>query len=819
MDRAGGLAPVINRAKEKVNNMSRLLKLVLPALFMAMFTTAAIAQAQMTNNQIKSYVEEGIAAGKDKNALLEELVARGVTKEQAMKAFSSYSGLNPLVNTSSQPQVIIEPSRAHTLNGEESPDSKIVNHGVDNSEVEVYGHNIFRNKNLDFALSENLATPRNYRLGPGDEVIIDVFGRNQTTIRSIISPEGSINVDVLGPLYLSGMTIEEANDFLKKRLARIYGGLNTRSDTDMRLSLGQIRSIQVNVVGDVAQAGTYRLSSLSTAMHALYKAGGVVEPGTLRNIKVVRGDRVVGVIDVYDFLQRGSNASDIMLEEGDVVLVSPYSSMVLAEGAVKRGMRFEMKPGETVADLLEYAGGFSQSANTSSVTVCRQSDKDYVIHTVDAADYASFTLQNGDEVTVGELQSRFSNRVSVQGAVFFPGTYELDAVKTVKGLVEKAGGTLPESFTDRVVIYREHPDMTREVMSVNLTEIIAGRHEDFQLQNNDELYISDRLDQIANSTVRISGMVNYPGTYPFSENTTIEDLIIIAGGLKVGASTSRVDVTRRKKETDGLTATSDIGEMYTFALKDGLVADGDRSFTLEPYDEVVVHHSPSFNIQRRFTVNGEVNFPGVYPLTSREERISDLVAKAGGLTDFAYAPGARLIRTLTKEDRRVSKDMEDILKSETDTTQVLTKDIEQTFSVSIDLEKALSHPGGDADVVLCEGDVLEIPVRSNVVRINGAVRFQTAVNYDSSFRARDYIEAAGGYSQNASRANAYVVNMGGRAERLRPGTKIYPGAEIYVPEKIQQDKKDFNYAALMSISSSTASVVAMLVTVISYLKK
>ncbi|MBO4417887.1 MAG: SLBB domain-containing protein [Bacteroidales bacterium] len=779
----------------------------------------------MTDEQVKSYVEEGIAMGKDRNTLLQELISRGVTKEQALRVYSANSRLISAGTSPSKTQVVMDSSRAHTLS--ENNEALEALNEVDSlnnqnafdykEEIEVYGRNIFRNSNLSFAFSENLATPRNYKLGPGDEVIIDVFGRNQTTIRSIISPEGSINVDVLGPLYLNGMTIEEANTYLKKRLARIYSGLNTRADADMRLSLGQIRSIQVNVVGDVAQPGTYRLSSLSTAMHALYKAGGVVEPGTLRNIKVVRGDRVVGVIDVYDFLRRGSLESDVMLEEGDVVLVSPYSSLVQADGAVKRGMYFEMKPGETVADLLDYAGGFATGANTSAVTVCRQNSKDFEVYTVDSSNFASFALQNGDEITVGDLQSRFSNRVSVRGSVFFPGSYELDVVKTVKGLVDKAGGVLPESFTDRVVINREHPDMTREVLSVNLTEIMAGVHEDVPLQNNDELYVSDNLDQINNSTVRISGMVNFPGIYPFSDNTTIEDLIIIAGGLKTGASTSRVDVNRRKMDPDGLEATSEIGQMFSFPLKDGLVDDGDRSFTLEPFDEVFVRQSPSYNIQRHFKVNGEVNFPGVYSLTSREERVSELITKAGGLTDFAYAPGARLVRTATAEERRMVNDMTEIIHTAVDSTQtVVGDDSNMTYSVSIDLEKALADPGGESDVVLREGDVLEVPVRSNVVRIEGAVNFRTAVNYDSSFRARDYIAAAGGYSRNANRSNAYVVTMGGRAKRLRPGTKIYPGSIIFVPEKDMSNKKDINYTAIMSVASSAASIGVMIVTALRY---
>ena len=669
----------------------------------------------------------------------------------------------------------------------------------------VYGRNIFNNQNLSFAPSENLATPRNYRLGPGDEVIIDIFGRNQTSFRGTISPEGSINVDILGPLYLSGMTVEEANAYLKRRLSSIYGGMSG-SGTDMRLSLGQIRTIQVNVLGDVASPGTYQLSAFSTAFHALYRAGGIVEPGTVRNIKVVRGNKVAGDVDVYDFLTRGNTGSDIRLEEGDVILVAPYDCLVSIEGSVKRPMRFEMKEGETLANLVEYAGGFATGANRSFVTVIRQDNKNFEVRTVEEADYPSFRLRSGDRVEVGELQSLFQNRTAIHGAVYFPGTFELGEVRTAKGLVERAGGLLPEAFADRVVVNREHPDKTKEVFSLNLKEILAGNQPDFVLQNNDELYVASGFELKDQGTMTISGMVNQPGTFPFAENTTVEDIIILAGGLQDGASTSRVDVTRRKKDSEGLVATSDIGELYVFSIKDGLVADGDRSFVLEPYDEVVVHRSPSYNIQRHFTINGEVNFPGTYSLTSREEHISDLIKKAGGLTEFAYSKGARLTRRATEEELTQANEMVDIIEQRLDTIDVTARRATQeTYTVAIDLDKALANPGGDEDVVLREDDILEIPVKNNVVRIYGAVNYPTAVNFDRSMRGKDYINAAGGYTEDARKSKAYVVNMGGRAKKLRSWTKVDPGAEIYVPLK-KEAKKEFNPATLTSIASAAASL-------------
>ena len=775
------------------------------AVAMGLFFLSGITWAQniMSDDQVLKYAQQAMAEGKSRDELIAELTLKGVTRAQAERVYALYQSQQSPNQAGAVAQDV---NRRHSVNGaavDESQETIPLEYELS----DVYGRSIFHNQNLSFAPSENMATPRNYRLGPGDEVIIDIFGRNQTTLRSIISPEGSINVDVLGPLYLNGMTVEEANTYLKKRLSSIYGGM-AGSGTDMRLSLGQIRTIQVNVLGDVSFPGTYTLSAFATSLHALYRAGGVVDPGTLRNIKVVRGDKVAGRVDVYDFLLNGNTSSDIRLEEGDVILVSPYTCLVSVEGAVKRPMSFEMTEGETLDKLLEYAGGFSNGANKAFVTVIRQDNKSFEVRTVEEADYSSFRLRSGDRIEVGELQSLFQNRISIHGAVYFPGTFELGEVRTAKSLVEKAGGLLPDAFSDRVVVNREHPDKTREVLSLNLTKILDGTAPDFVLQNNDDLYIASGFDLSDPGTMSISGMVKEPGSFPFAQNTTIEDIIILAGGLQDGASLSRVDVTRRKRDANGLVATSDVGELYSFSLKDGLVADGDRSFVLEPYDEVVVHHSPSYVVQRHFTVNGEVNFPGNYVLTSREERISDLIKKAGGLTEFAYPPGTRLTRQATAEELRVSKEtamiMERIDSTDTEAKTAATT----TYSIAVDLEKALSNPGGDADVILRENDVLEIPVRANVVRVQGAVNYPTAVNYDSHLRAKDYISAAGGYAEKAHRSKAYIVNMGGRAKKLHSWSQISPGSEIYVPLKSEKPKTDV-YSALSSIASVTSSLATM----------
>ena len=810
----------------KNQNMSLIRRFIAALSAGVLFVSLAWAQGSMTDTQVLEYVQQGVAQGKTQKEMVAELSLRGVTRAQAERVYKLYQERQ---GSTEAKNAVLDKGRKHSVSDDANPEWQEDQEPQDTqaqreeaqareNEMSVYGRNIFRSRNMTFAPSENMATPRNYRLGPGDEIIIDVFGRNQTTLRDVISPEGSINVDVLGPLYLNGKTVEEANAYLKKRLSQIYGGLSGHSGTDMRLSLGQIRSIQINVMGDVAFPGTYVLSGFATAFHAIYRAGGVVEPGTLRNIKVVRGSKAVGTVDVYEYMTKGTQDTDIRLEEGDVILVSAYSEMVQVQGHVKRPMFFELKSGETVSDLLSYAGGFALGANEESVTVFRQEGKSHAIYTVPDKEFGTFRLRNGDRIEVGIQQYRFENRTTINGAVYMPGTYELQDVRTAKGLVMKAGGLLPEAFTDRVVVHREHPDKTQEVFSLNLTEIMSGTKPDFVLQNNDELFIASADNLKDRGTMTISGMVNNPGTFPFAENTTIEDFIILAGGLQDGASTSRVDVTRRKKDANGMVATGDIGEMYSFSLKEGLVADGDRSFVLEPYDEVIVHQSPSYNIQRHFTVSGEVNFPGEYTLTSREERVSDLIKKAGGVTQFAYSKGARLIRRATEEEIRQARELNEVLSKMVDTTKVnQTRDREveeSVYNVAIDLESALSHPGGESDVVLREGDRLDIPVRSSVVRVHGAVMHPTAVNYNSKMSAANYIEAAGGYAQDARRSKAYVVSMDGRARKLRAGAKIEPGSEIFVPEKTNKNEKP-DYTGLVAITSAAASVGTLSVAVVS----
>jgi protein involved in polysaccharide export with SLBB domain len=742
----------------------------------------AIAQSTMTDIQVLEYVKAGIEQGKTQNQLLRELAARGVDRAQAERVRALYENQKSSI---AQASSTTAEDRSHTVVGD--VDLTPAEFAESTEGPKVFGRDVFRNKSLNFAPSENLATPKNYRLGPGDEVIIDIFGANQVTLRSIISPEGSINVDVLGPLYLSGMTIEEANQYLKRKLSGIYGGLNRSSSrTDIRLSLGQIRSIQVNVLGDVNHAGTYVVSAFSTVFHVLYLAGGVVEPGSLRNITVTRAGTVIGTVDVYDFLMNGSRESDIRLEEGDVVMVKPYTCMVKIGGEVKRPMYFEMKENETLSNLIEYAGGFTSGAYTDNVTVVRQNGRNFEVRTVESDDFSSFKMEDGDEVTVSKLNSFYENRIAINGAVYQPGTYEFGGdVKTVRQLVAKAGGLLPDAFLNRAVLHREHPDKSLEVISINLGRVMSGQDPDITLQKNDELYVTSESDLQERGDMKIFGMVANPGTFPFAKNTTVEDLIIMAGGLREGASLARVDVARRKRDANGLVQGDEVAEIFNLRLKDGFVDDGGKPFYLQPYDEVTIHQSPSYNAQTHVTLTGEANFPGSFTMTHRTERLSDLVKKAGGTTNYAYLQGARLFRNMTEDERRQILDVLN-MRVGRENVAIDTVNVYQmmeNYTVGIRLDQALANPGSDADIILMEGDVLDIPTLRGTVRVMGAVMMPSVVSYNSRLSGKDYIKMAGGYSANAKRGKTYVVHMNGNSEPLSGGTRIFAGDEIVIPEK------------------------------------
>ncbi|MFT0249786.1 SLBB domain-containing protein, partial [Bacteroides thetaiotaomicron] len=690
-------------------------------------------------------------------------------------------------------------------------------------EDQVFGRNIFNTRNLTFEPSVNLATPANYRLGPGDEVIIDIWGASQNTIRQQISPEGTINIQKIGPVNLSGMTVSAANDYLKGALNKIYNGLNNTTDptSDIRLTLGNIRTIQINVMGEVVQPGTYALSSFSTVFHALYRAGGVSDIGSLRNVQLVRNGKNIATIDVYEFIMKGNTQDDIRLQEGDVVIVPAYDVLVKISGKVKRPMRFEMKKDENLATLIKYAGGFEADAYTRSLRVVRQNGEEYEVNTVKDMDYSIYTMRNGDVVTAEAILNRFTNKLEIRGAVYRPGIYQLSGkLNTIRELVHEAQGLTGDAFLNRAVLYRQREDLTSEVVQIDIKSIMDGTSPNLALMKNDILYIPSIHDLEDRGNVTVHGEVAQPDSYPYADNMTLEDLIIQAGGLKEAASTVRIDVSRRIKNPRSTADNDTIGQMYTFSLKDGFVIDGQPGFILQPYDEVYVRRSPGYQAQQNVVIDGEILFGGNYAMTSREERLSDLVNKAGGPTSLAYLRGAKLTRVASAGEKKRMGDVIRLMSRQLGEAMIdsLGIGVEDTFTVGIDLEKALTNPKGSADLVLREGDVVFIPKNTNTVTINGAVMVPNTVSYMKGKNVDYYLNQAGGYSDNARKSKKFIVYMNGQVTKVKGSGKkqIEPGCEIIVPSKA---KKKGNIANILGYATSFSSLGMMIASIANLIKK
>ena len=789
-----------------------------------MLGSGSLMAQSMSDSQVLEYVKDGIRQGKEQKQLASELARKGVTKEQAMRVKQLYEQQNN-VNTSKSTGTDINESRLREETKKNTSDM-LEDHPTTQDLArgdQVFGRNIFNTRNLTFEPSVNLATPANYRLGPGDEVIINIWGASQNTIRQQISPEGTINIQKIGPVNLSGMTVSAANDYLKGALNKIYNGLNNTTDptSDIRLTLGNIRTIQINVMGEVVQPGTYALSSFSTVFHALYRAGGVSDIGSLRNVQLVRNGKNIATIDVYEFIMKGNTQDDIRLQEGDVVIVPAYDVLVKISGKVKRPMRFEMKKDENLATLIKYAGGFEADAYTRSLRVVRQNGEEYEVNTVKDMDYSIYTMRNGDVVTAEAILNRFTNKLEIRGAVYRPGIYQLSGkLNTIRELVHEAQGLTGDAFLNRAVLYRQREDLTSEVVQIDIKSIMNGTSPNLALMKNDILYIPSIHDLEDRGNVTVHGEVAHPDSYPYADNMTLEDLIIQAGGLKEAASTVRIDVSRRIKNPRSTADNDTIGQMYTFSLKDGFVIDGQPGFILEPYDQVYVRRSPGYQAQQNVAIEGEILFGGNYAMTSREERLSDLVNKAGGPTNYAYLRGAKLTRVANASEKKRMGDVIRLMSRQLGEAMIdsLGIGVEDTFTVGIDLEKALTNPKGSADLVLREGDVISIPKNTNTVTINGAVMVPNTVSYMKGKNVDYYLNQAGGYSDNAKKSKKFIVYMNGQVTKVKGSGKkqIEPGCEIIVPGKA---KKKGNIANILGYATSFSSLGMMIASIANLIKK
>ena len=693
----------------------------------------------------------------------------------------------------------------------------------------VYGRNLFNNELLTFEPAMNIPTPADYVLGAGDQVIIDIWGASQQSIDGEISPDGFVVIEGIGPIRLSGLTVAKANEYVKEMLGDDYNG------SSITLSVGTVRSVKVEVVGDVVAPGSYTLSAFSTLFNALYTAGGISDMGTLRDINVFRGGKSVARIDVYDYIVNGNNSGNIRLQDNDLIVVGPYDAIVSVGGKVKRPMKSEMKENETLSKLLSFAGNFTGDAFTKNIRVIRKSGREYSVHTVEKDAFASFKLFDGDSIFVDSIVSRFSNMVEVKGAVFHPGMYETGGnINTVLDLLEAADGLREDAFTARAVMHRRKADRRLEVLAVDIEGIMDGRVPDVELRKEDVLFIPSVHDMRGEETLRINGEVNFPGVYEYAENTTIEDFVLQAGGLTNAASMVKVDVFRRIYDAKALAEQDTITQNFSFAIKDGFVVEGEPGFVLEPFDEVHVRKSPVNSVTMNVTVEGAVNFAGDYAMYSRNYRLSDLIKAAGGLSDFAYPEGARLYRKMTDEERAQRESVmklsqiqmyEESMRSESDyditladSLMNLKLELGDVYAVAINLETAINNPGGVEDIVLRESDVLMVPQYTSTIKISGEVRYPITLNYKKGEKLSYYIKRAGGYSDRAKKNGVYAIYMNGGVSEISRNSSgdIKPGCEIVVPTK--NASKKLSTTEIVAIGSSTASIATMIVTMVNLLK-
>lgn len=852
-------------------------------IFTFLFLTTAVcavAQSSMTDNQVMAFVVKEHEAGTSQAQIVTKLMQKGVDIQQIRRVRRKYENEKNGMGIVSADRGQTADNRMRKNNGKHKTDDldgpknsrsnsnfrvsgvDMRGSGIDDSSEDfvqmqdelgtilptdtaalvkqlmeerehnrrkVFGRDIFNNKDLTFEPNMNIATPQNYRLGPGDAVIIDIYGASQKTVQSTVSPDGEVTIEGFGPVQVSGLTVAQANARLRSTLGSRY------SSSKIKLTVGQTRTIMVNVMGEVKAPGTYTLSAFATVFHALYMAGGTNELGTLRNIKVYRNSKLVSNVDIYDYILNGKLTGNVRLADNDVIVVGPYDCLVNITGKVKRPMYYEMKPNESIASLLKYAGNFTGDAYKKAVRVNRKTGKEYSVFNVGEFDFSSFHIADGDSVSVDSVYPRYANTVELKGAVFRPGMYNLgEQVNSVRSLIEHADGLLESAFTGRAVIHRMKEDRTLEVVSVNLGAVLDGSAADVPLKENDVLLVATKQEMMTERTITIRGEVQFPGVYKYADNETLEDFVVQAGGLTDKASTINVSVSRRVNDAKALRPDSIIARNYTLALKDGLIADGTPGFVLMPFDEVYVTKSPAYVEQQNVSVEGEVLFPGTYSLTKRNLRVSDLFKKSGGSNDLAYLKGARLMRraneaeklrmqaVLKMQKEEQQKNLLELAASSNNGSSVqqaaegakkanIAKfEVPNEYPVGIDLVEAIKNPGSDADIVLREGDRLIVPQYNGTVKINGAVMYSNTVAYEKGKSVAYYVDQAGGFASDAVKRRAYIIYMNGKVAKVGHGAKVQPGCEIVVPAKL---KRKMSVAETMSLGSSMSSIAAMIATI------
>lgn len=744
--------------------------------------------------------------------LLQRAKAAGITEEQFEEILKSTN--STVTKTENRPEETrnnVLRNKLETENKPEKPDSLLP------PKPSVFGQDLFRNSRLSFISDYNIPTPVNYTLGAGDEIVIDVWGASEMNFRSKITPEGNLFVSGT-PIQLNGYRMDEAAQKIRSHLRSVIGGLGSTSQ--VKVSLGEIRSVNVHIVGDVHAPGTYTLPALASVFNALYLAGGPNDIGSLREIRLMRNNEVVSEVDIYQTLINGKTESNVRLEEGDVILVPPYHARILVTGEVKRETGYELRSEESLADLLRFCGGFKSEAYRNNLAVHRRSGRQYQIHTVAEADFDSFLMQDGDSVNVDKIIDLYANRLTIKGAVWRPGQYEYSPEQNrLSQLIARAENLKGDEFADRGQIVRLRRDFTTEMIPFSVGAVVRGET-DIELQPEDEVYIPSIDDMTERRYIIVRGEVNRPDTLEFRHHMTIEDAIIGSGGLKESASLAQAAIARRIKDPDAEAYSGRLAETFSFHICADLSLSPEQAgFTLMPFDEVYIRRSPVYFAQQGAMVSGEILFEGNYAFSRVGERLSELIAKAGGVTPEGYTRGASLTRTMTLDEKAKVEAKLAIANTNLgrDSLDINTLQIANTYSVGIDLEKALRNPGGSDDIVLRDGDLVYIPKLDNTVKISGSVLYANTVTYDGG-RLNDYISQAGGYT-DAARRRPFIVYMNGKIASTRRGflhkryPRVEPGCEIIVPERAERSNR-VGVLDIMNIASSSTAIAAMIATIL-----
>lgn len=797
----------------------------------------------MTDQQILQYVMQQKKLGKAESDIAQELLKKGATLEQIQKMRQKYAKqleqtsmagaadkaigdaqnrmrqnnapLTQADQRSFQQQQMMQEYPDNLLYGDQTlPQTEGTDYFDGIPGKKVFGRDIFNNKSLTFEPVMNIATPQNYVLGPGDQLIIDVYGDTQRSESLTVSPDGDVTVPDYGPVHVAGLTVAAAQSRVRSHLGEYY------SSSDVKVTLGQTRTIMVNVMGEVKTPGTYTLSAFATVFHALYMAGGISDLGTLRNIKVYRQGKLITTVDVYQFILSGRLAGNVRLADNDVIQVGTYDAIVDITGRVKRPMAYELRENESLSTLLKYSGGFASDAYKKSMRVLRKNGRMKSVFNVEEFERADFKMIDGDSVIVDSIYDRFENMVEIKGAVFRPGMYQLgEKVTSVRSLIDNADGITEEAMLSRAVLRRMKANRTQEVLSIDLKGIIDGTAADVPLENEDVLFIPTMSEHMNLRTLTINGEVIFPGTYEYAEKMTIEDLILQAGGLTDAASTVKVDVTRRLRDPEALTSTMEVAKTFSFSLKPNFEYDGDQSFTLEPFDVVSVRRSPVFQDPIQVTVDGEIAFQGRYSLEQKNQRLSDVVKAAGGVVPGAYVRGARLVRTMSEDERARMQDLIKVAQQQSadskDSLSLEQLSLETTYSVGIHLDEALANPGGDEDIELQDGDRLFIPRMNRTVRVSGDVLKPNTVAFKNKKGYKYYVEQAGGYGKRARKSSTYILYQNGTIAKASKAD-IEPGCEVIVPTKGPKDPN--NMTQWLGIGTSAASLATMFISVANMLK-